>query len=180
MPKVSKHALFFKVHLSLLDAGLDWHQAGVLHYIERLTAKGLPCFASAETIGEELRIPYGTVRRVIDSLISSKYLQAKKIGRKRILSLTPVYFAALEGVQIEHLSKPDTAHSEHLDTAQIEQLPRSNLPRSKDLDLNINKLDLGNNLDLGRSELDLGSLTREERNKLEWSRYGINLDDLPE
>ncbi len=166
MPKVSNCPLFFKVFIPLLDAGLDWHQSGVLFYVQRLTLKKLPCFASAETIGAELRIPYGTVRRVIDSLIERKYLSAKKQGRKRILELTPAFYQALEGAQNEQHQNPITAQNEQNEGAQNEQLPRSNIPRSKDLDLNINKLDLGKS---NTKDLDLGVGKSNNGYIMEWN-----------
>lgn len=177
MRKLSKSPFFFKVFIPLLDAGLDWHQCGVLCYVERLTSRNLPCFASAETIGAELRIPYGTVRRVIDSLIAGQYLLANKQGRKRILELAPAYFRALEGAQNEQHQNLNSAQNEQLEGAQNEQLPRSNKPRSNYLDLDINKLDLGKS---NTRDLDLGRLSPQEKFKLELLAIGVNYDDLPE
>lgn len=176
MRKLSKSPLFFKVFLPLLDAGLDWHQSGVLFYVQRLTLKNLPCFASAETIGAELRIPYGTVRRVIDSLIQRKYLSTKKQGRKRILELTPAFYQAFEGAQNEQYQNPITAQNEQHEGAQNEQLPRYNKPRSNYLDLNINKLDLGH-VDTYQ---DLSKLVADKRQIAELARLGINWEDIPE
>jgi hypothetical protein len=162
MPKIPKYPLFFKIYLPLLDAGLDWHQAAVLQYVERLTARKLPCFASAETIGAELRIPYGTIRRVIDSLIAQKYLLANKHKRQRILQLAPLYYQTLEGAQNEHYQNSIGAQNEQLEGAQNEQLPRSNKPRSNYLDLDLSKLNLGLKLDkLDQSSNQLDQYTME-------------------
>jgi hypothetical protein len=177
MPKLPKSPLFFKVFIPLLDAGLDWHQCGVLCYVERLTNKNLPCFASVETISQELRIPARTIRRVIESLIEANYLLAIKHGRKRILQLSPAYFAVLEGVQIGHNQNLNSGQNGHDDSGQNGHLPRSNIPRSKDLDLNINKLTLGLS---NTRDLDLGSLSPFEKQKLELLNMGVKWDDIPE
>jgi len=168
MTKIPNSPLFFKIYLPLLDAGLDWHQAAVVQYVERLTAKKLPCFASAETIGVELRIPYGTIRRVIDSLISKKYLQASKQGRKRILQLAPAYYRVMEGAQNEHYQNSIGAQNEHHEGAQNEQLPRSNKPRSNYLDLDLSKLNLGlklDKLDQSSSKLDQYTMQWDEEKR---------------
>jgi len=170
MAKIPKSPLFFKIYLPLLDAGLDWHQAAVLQYVERLAAKKLPCFASAETIGMELRIPYGTIRRVIDSLIFKEYLRASKQGRKRILQLTPAYYQVMKGAQNEHYQNSIGAQNEQREGAQNEQLPRSNKPRSNYLDLDLSKLNLGLDLDkLDHTSYKLDQYTMhwdEERNAM--------------
>lgn len=166
MPKVSKSPFFFKVFIPLLDAGLDWHQCGVLCYVERLTSKNLPCFASVETISKELRIPSRTIRRVIESLIEISYLLAVKHGRKRILQLSPAYFAVLKGVQNGHNQNPNTGQNGHDDSGQNGHLPRSNIPRSKDLDLNINKLNLGKS---NTKDLDLGVGKSNNGYIMEWN-----------
>jgi hypothetical protein len=149
MKKLPPTRLFFKVYNDLLDQGLDWHEAGLIFYLERLQSRNLPCFASVETIAAELRIPYRTMRRVIDGLITKGLVTSTTQGRKRILSVANNPSAKVS--KMDNVETSVSVQNGQDEGVQNGQLPRSNIPRFKYLDLNINNNN--NNLNLGNNYL---------------------------
>lgn len=154
MKKLPPTRLFFKVYNDLLDQGLDWHEAGFIFYLERLQTRNLPCFASVETIAVELRIPYRTMRRVIDGLIAKGFVSSQSQGRKRVLSIANNQNSKVS--KVDNIETSVSVQNGQGEGVQNGQLPRSNIPRSNYLDLNINN----NNLNLGNNYL--GNETKYE------------------
>ena len=150
MDKVAAPRLFFKVYIDFLQHGFTWHECGVLFYNEKLNLKGMHCFYSVESMAKELHIPYSTLRRVVDGLIHKGVLLKKSKGRRRILGINEAFSPCSVTAQNEQHRNAVTAQNGQDEGAQNEQLPRSNIPRSKDLDLNIIPLGLNTNLDLSK------------------------------
>jgi DNA-binding MarR family transcriptional regulator len=98
MTKLPQHGTFVPLFHAYLDLGLSYHQAALIAYIEKWNRGGNECFASVEQIGEELRLPYRTMRRVIDRSIAEGIITANtgNKGRARTLKIADSFLANVE------------------------------------------------------------------------------------
>lgn len=132
MTKLPQHGTFVPLFHAYLDLGLSYHQAALIAYIEKWNRGGNECFASVEQIGEELRLPYRTMRRVIDRSIAEGIITANtgNKGRARTLTITDSFWSKVEVKLASQMSKlsPEVSKVDKV-CVQSGQLPRC-IPRS--------------------------------------------------
>ena len=105
MTKLPQHGTFIPLFHVYLDLGLSYHQAALIAYIDKWNRGGNECFASVEEIAVELRLPYRTMRRVIDRSLAEGIITGNvgNKGRARTLKITSSFIAKV-GTQSEQIS----------------------------------------------------------------------------
>jgi DNA-binding MarR family transcriptional regulator len=150
MAKLPHHGTFIPLFHAYLDLGLSYHQAALVAYIDKWNRSGKECFASVEEIAQELRLPYRTMRRVIDRSITDQIIVGSigEKGRARTLKITSSFLDKVDNasVQTGQTMCPEWTDSvSKVDKVCVQngQLPISipiNIPKPNHLDININKL----------------------------------------
>lgn len=149
MPKLPHHGTFIPLFHTYLDLGLSYHQAALVAYIDKWNRSGKECFASVEEIAQELRLPYRTMRRVIDRSITDQIIVGStgEKGRARTLKITSSFLDKVDNasVQTGQTMCPEWTDSvSKVDKVCVQngQLPISipiNIPKPNYPDININK-----------------------------------------
>lgn len=149
MTKLPHHGTFIPLFHTYLDLGLSYHQAALVAYIDKWNRSGKECFASVEEIAQELRLPYRTMRRVIDRSITDLIVVGRtgEKGRARTLKITSSFLDKVDNTSVQSGQSmcpewTDSVSKVDKVCVQNGQLPISipiNIPKPNYPDININK-----------------------------------------